>query len=119
MKTIDLDNWPRKEHYLFFREFEYPYFSLCADMDISAFLPLVKDKEISFTAAIMYLVARVANGIPEFRQRIREGSPIEHDLVHPSATVLSQNVRTGSLALGPPQRQLPDFDRRCGLHPGI
>ena len=39
----------------------------------------------------MYLVARVANGIPEFRQRVREGDPVEHEVVHPSATVLSKD----------------------------
>ena len=48
MKTIPLENWPRKDHYLFFREFEYPYFSLCADMDITRFLPLIKEKRDFF-----------------------------------------------------------------------
>ncbi len=91
MKEIPLENWPRKDHYLFFREFEYPYFSLCADIDITNFLPLIKDRNISFTAAIMYLVARVANGIPEFRQRVRDEGPIEHEVVHPSATILSKD----------------------------
>ncbi len=91
MKKIPLEGWPRKEHYLFFRDFEYPYFSLCADMDISAFLPLIKKDKTSFTAAMMYLIARVANGIPEFRQRIREDGPIEHLVVHPSATILSKD----------------------------
>ncbi len=91
MKTINLEGWPRRDHYLFFKEFEYPYFSLCADIDITNFLPLIKTKEISFTAAIMYLVGRVANGIPEFRQRIRDEGPIEHEVVHPSATILSKD----------------------------
>ena len=91
MKTINLDGWPRRDHYLFFKEFEYPYFSLCADIDITNFLPLIKDRNISFTAAIMYLVARVANGVPEFRQRIRDEGPIEHEVVHPSATILSKD----------------------------
>jgi len=91
MKKIPLENWPRKDHYLFFRDFENPYFSLCADMDITNFLLLIKDNEISFTAAIMYLVARVANGIPEFRQRVRDTGPIEHEVVHPSATILSKD----------------------------
>ena len=91
MKIIPLENWPRKDHYLFFREFEYPYFSLCANIDITNFLPLIKAKEISFTAAIIYLVGRVANGIPEFRQRIRDEGPIEHEVVHPSATILSKD----------------------------
>ena len=91
MKIIPLDGWPRKDHYLFFTEFEYPYFSLCADMDITAFLPAIKGKQISFTAAVMCLIGWVANGIPQFRQRVREEGPIEHDVVHPSATVLSKD----------------------------
>ena len=91
MRKIQLEDWPRRDHYQFFREFEYPYFSLCADMDLSEFLPRIKDKGISFTAAMMYLIARVANSIPEFRQRIREENPIEHPVVHPSATILSKN----------------------------
>ena len=91
MRTIQLDGWPRKEHYLFFQEFDYPYFSLCADMDISLLLPRIKESKISFTAVIMYLISRVANGIPEFRQRVREEDPVEHPVVHPSATILSQD----------------------------
>lgn len=91
MKTIPLENWPRKDHYQFFQDFDYPYFSLCADMDLGVILPLIKEQKISFTAAIMYLVARVANGIPEFRQRVREGDPIEYPVVHPSATIMSKD----------------------------
>ncbi len=90
MKTINLEDWPRRDHYLFFKEFEYPYFSLCADMDITRFLASIKGKGISFTGSIMYLIARVANSIPEFRQRVRERDPIEHEVVHPSATILSK-----------------------------
>ena len=91
MKTIDLDNWPRRDHYLFFCDFDNPYFSLSADMDLTVFLPEIKENKISFTGAIMYLIARSANGIPEFRQRVRPGNPIEHDVVHPSATILTKD----------------------------
>lgn len=91
MKTIPLENWPRKGHYLFFRDFVYPYFSLSADVDITHLLPPLQQQGFSFTAAMMYLIARVANGIPEFRQRIREEDPVEHPLVHPSATILGRD----------------------------
>jgi chloramphenicol O-acetyltransferase type A len=91
MREIDLDAWPRKDHYLFFKEFDFPYFSIAANVDLTTFLPLIKEQKISFTAAIMYLVARCANAIPEFKQRVREGNPIEHDQVHPSTTILSKN----------------------------
>jgi chloramphenicol O-acetyltransferase type A len=91
MRTIQLEGWPRKEHYKFFRDFDYPYFSLCADMDISLLLPRIKEKKRSFTAVMMCLIAWVANGIPEFRQRVRDEGPVEHPAVHPSATILSQD----------------------------
>ncbi|MCJ7715125.1 MAG: chloramphenicol acetyltransferase [Anaerolineales bacterium] len=91
MRTINLENWPRREHYLFFKEFESPHFSLCVEMDLTEFLPAIKEMNVSFTAAIMYLVARAANNIPEFKQRVREGSPIEHEIVHPSATILTKD----------------------------
>ncbi len=91
MRTIQLENWPRRDHYLFFKAFDFPHFSLCADMDLTALLPLIKDQNITFTGAIMYLIARSANGIPEFRHRVREGDPIEHEVVHPSATILTND----------------------------
>jgi chloramphenicol O-acetyltransferase type A len=91
MRTIDLKFWQRREHYEFFTSYEYPHFSLCADLDITQFLSMIKDKGISFTAGIMYLIARTANEIPEFRQRVRDGNPIEHDVVHPSATILTKD----------------------------
>ena len=60
-------------------------------MDLTGFLPVIKQLKISFTAAIMYLIARSANGIPEFRQRVRDGDPIEHEVVHPGVTILSRD----------------------------
>jgi chloramphenicol O-acetyltransferase type A len=91
MRTIDLETWHRKDHYEFFCNFEYPHFSLCADVDLTIFLSEIKKIKVSFTAAIMYLIARTANAIPEFRHRVREGNPIEHDLIHPSATILTKD----------------------------
>jgi chloramphenicol O-acetyltransferase type A len=38
--------------------------------------------------AIVYVLARAANAIPEFRYRIREGAVVEHEIVHPGTTIL-------------------------------
>ena len=91
MRTISLENWPRKDHYLYFSNYDYPHFSLCADMDLTALLPPIKGLKISFTAVMMYLIARCANAIPEFRQRVRDGDPIEYEVVHPGVTILSRD----------------------------
>jgi chloramphenicol O-acetyltransferase type A len=64
---------------------------MCANVDLTAFYPYVKQRGISFTVAIVYVLARSANAIPEFRYRIRAGKVVEHDIVHPSATILTDD----------------------------
>jgi chloramphenicol O-acetyltransferase type A len=61
---------------------------MCANLDLTQFNRHVKQRGISSTGAIVYVLARASNAIPEFRYRIREGRVIEHEIVHPSFTVL-------------------------------
>jgi chloramphenicol O-acetyltransferase type A len=89
MRHIDLETWPRREHFKVFSAWDYPHFSLCANVDLTAFYPVVKQRGISFNVAIVYVITRTANAIPEFRQRIRAGEVLEHEVVHPSTTILT------------------------------
>jgi chloramphenicol O-acetyltransferase type A len=91
MRQIDIQTWPRREHFKVFSAFEYPHFSLCANVDLTAFFPFVKQRGISFTVAVVYVLARAANAIPEFRYRIRSGKVVEHEIVHPSGTILTDD----------------------------
>lgn len=90
MRNIDMQTWPRREHFKFYSAFDHPHFNMCANVDLTAFYPVVKQRGISFTVAIVYCLTRVANAIPEFRYRIHSGKAVEHDIVHPSITVLTQ-----------------------------
>lgn len=36
------------------------------------------------------MLARAVNSVPQFRQRIREDVPIEHESVHPGVTILCE-----------------------------
>lgn len=89
MRQIDLETWPRRAHFEVFSTFDYPHFNLCANVDLTAFYPAVRQRGISINVAIVYLLARAANAIPEFRQRIRGGKVVEHEVVHPSSTILT------------------------------
>jgi len=91
MRQIDIQTWPRREHFKVFNTFDYPHFSLCANVDLTAFYPFVKQRGISFTVAVVYVLARAANAIPEFRYRIRSGKVVEHEIVHPSGTILTDD----------------------------
>jgi len=73
MRHINMETWPRREHFRVFNALGYPHFALCANVDLTAFYPVVKQRGISFTVVTAYVLARVANAIPEFRYRIRAG----------------------------------------------
>ena len=90
MRMIDMQTWSRREHFKFFSTFNHPHFGMTANVDLTAFFPLVKQRGLSITVAIVYVLARAANAIPEFRYRIREGQVVEHDIVHPSITLLTE-----------------------------
>jgi chloramphenicol O-acetyltransferase type A len=89
MRHINLETWPRREHFEAFCTWDYPHFSLCANVDLTAFYPFVKQRGISFNVATVYVLARAANAIPEFRYRIRGREVVEHEVVHPSTTILT------------------------------
>jgi chloramphenicol O-acetyltransferase type A len=88
MRVIDLETWSRRDHFEKFRDFHHPHFDMCADVDVTALRPAVKARGVSFTIAVVYLIGRAANDIPEFRWRIRDGIVVEHEEVHPTATIL-------------------------------
>lgn len=93
MHRIDIENWSRREHYEFFRGFDKPHFSMCANVDVTDFRRHIKPSRISLTIGIVYLLARTANDLPEFRRRLREDGVIEHDVVHPGYTLLVDEER--------------------------
>ena len=89
MRTIDMQTWSRREHFEKFKAFDHPHFGMGANVDLTRFYPLLKRRGYSVTIGIAYVLSRAANAIPEFRFRIREGVVIEHEVVHPSITLLT------------------------------
>jgi chloramphenicol O-acetyltransferase type A len=88
MRYIDMETWSRREHFKFFNTFDHPHVSMCANVDLTAFYPVVKQRGHSLTVAIVYVVARTSNAVPEFRYRIRAEKVIEHEIVNPGFTIL-------------------------------
>jgi len=87
-RAIDQATWPRREQFKLFLGFGFPYFSLTADVDITAYRNALP-KGGRFTIGLVYAIASAANSVPEFRQRIRGDDVIEFDTVHPSIIVLN------------------------------
>ena len=93
MRKIDIQTWERREHFNHFRSFDHPHFNMCANMDLTKFYPAVKAHGFSFTAALVYILTRTANAIPEFRLRFNGEEVFEYEVVHPSVTILVDEDR--------------------------
>ena len=89
MRYLDIENWNRKAHYSYFKELDYPHFSICGNVDITEFIRFVKDNGSSFFIAFLYASVKVANNIEEFRYRIRQDKVVVHDRVSPSFTMMT------------------------------
>ena len=65
---------------------------VAGDLEIEGdFYGALKSRGVGFTVGILYTLARAANDIPAFRYRMRGDEVIEHEVVHPSTTVLSED----------------------------
>ena len=89
-RVVNQEDWPRREQFELFKTFGSPYFSITADVDITAYRHALP-KGGRFTIGIVHALASAANDVPEFRQRIRGDDVIEFDTVHPSIIVLNED----------------------------
>ena len=86
MEYIDLEHWPRKEHFEFFYKMDYPQFNVSINLDVTHFLDFVKKERISFYYAMIFASTDTANQLVNFRYRIRGDQVILHDKLNASFT---------------------------------
>lgn len=124
-KEINMDEYPRRAHFDYFRSLAYPYVGLTAEVDVSRLIRLLKSRGLPVFLPLLYCVTRAANSVPEFRQRIRGDIIIEYDYSEASYTLALEN---GLYCYCSPKSRLPfqDFlshareaERRAAEAPSI
>lgn len=92
MKTkIDLNKWNRKEHFLFFTEFDDPFFNLTTKIDCTSTYAFSKENDLSFFICYLYASLKAANETDEFRMRIDGNDVIIHDVIRASPVIMLEN----------------------------
>jgi chloramphenicol O-acetyltransferase type A len=86
-KPLDLNNWPRKDHFHFFRKFEEPFFGVCVQVDCTKAYETAKANGYSFFLYYLYQSLKAANAIEPFRYRIIDDEVFVYDNVHASPTI--------------------------------
>ena len=89
---LDLTNWARRDLFEFFRSYDNPYFNVCAKVDITKLVALVRERPgVRISLALHYFSLRVANEIEPFRYRLKDEKVFVYDVVSGGTTVLLPN----------------------------
>lgn len=107
MKTfLDIENWNRKEHFLFFKQFEEPFFGLTVEIDCTKAYATAKKLEISFFVYYLHKTMVAVNTIEPFRYRIIDDAVCVYDTIDVSATIMREDNTFGFSLI----EYAPDFD---------
>ena len=87
MKIIDLETFPRRSHYEFFKSYAYPYMGMTANMDVTNLYNAAKARGGSPFLAFLWAAANAANSVPELRQRMVGEGIVEYDHCDTAHTV--------------------------------
>jgi chloramphenicol O-acetyltransferase type A len=90
-QELDIEKWPRKSTYEFFKDYDDPFFNFTANVDVSALYRFCKRNELAFSLASLYCSLVAANEIREFRIRLLEGRLVEFDRIHATQTILNDD----------------------------
>lgn len=85
--NINMDAYKRKDHFQYFKNLAYPYVGVSVNVEITELYAVVKAQKLPFFLTFLYCVARAANQVPEFRQRISGDGIVEYDYCKTSHTV--------------------------------
>ncbi|MBD1422638.1 chloramphenicol acetyltransferase [Sphingobacterium chuzhouense] len=96
MKTlIDIEQWNRKEHFLFFSQFEEPFFGVTVNIDCTQAYKTAKQKGNSFFLYYLFRALKTANEIENFRYRIIDKQLYLFDRINASPTINRPNGTFG------------------------
>ncbi len=91
MKYIDLETYPRRSHFEFFKSYAYPYVGMTANVDVTKLIAAAKVRGGSGFLACLWAAAQAANAVPELRQRIVGEGIVEFDHCDTSHTVAMED----------------------------
>jgi len=96
MKTLlDIENWPRKEHFHFFRKMDEPFFGLTVTIDCTKAYQISKELNTSFFIYYLHKTLAAVNSIEAFRYRMEDDSVFVYERIDGSATIGRDDVSFG------------------------
>lgn len=108
-QVVDEKKWKRAMHCMVFRNSVEPAFCVTIELDISNFLPKLREKNYSFTMAMVYAVSKCANEIEEFRYRFVDGKVVIYDQIDTAFTYLNKDTELFKVVNVPMQDSIEKY----------
>jgi chloramphenicol O-acetyltransferase type A len=94
-QKLNFETWNRKEHFLFFKQMEEPFFGLTTTIDCTKAYEKAKKLEISFFTYYLHKTLLTVNKIDNFRYRIIDDEIYIFEQINASATILREDKTFG------------------------
>ncbi len=94
-QKLDLNSWNRKEHFLFFKQMEEPFYGITTTIDCTQAYANAKALGVSFFSYYLHKTLSAVNSIENFRYRIIEDEVYIFDQIDASATVMREDKTFG------------------------
>lgn len=94
-QKLNLDTWNRKEHFLFFKQMEEPFFGITTTIDCTKAYEKAKALDVSFFTYYLHKTLKAVNSIESFRYRILNDEIYIFERVDVSATILRDDKTFG------------------------
>ena len=111
IRDIDMNTWPRREIYDFFSPISNPFYSVTFTLDVTNLYRYVKERDLSFYYALVYLCTRAVNRVEAFLYTIEDGKVRIYDKRQPSFTDLEKGSELFRMVFVPCEGSLDEFCR--------
>ena len=111
IRDIDMSTWPRREIYDFFSPISNPFYSVTFALDVTNLYRYVKERELSFYYALVYLCTQAVNRVEAFLYTIEDGKVRIYDKRQPSFTDLEKGSELFRMVFVPCEGSLDEFCR--------
>lgn len=87
-QKLNLETWNRKEHFLFFKQMEEPFFGITTTIDCTKAYQKSKELGVSFFVYYLHKTLVAVNKFENFRYRIINDEIYIYDQIDASATIM-------------------------------
>lgn len=94
---IDMETWPRREHYIYYSEKIKTSYQMNVDIDVTELVGQCKKRKLRFYPVMIYVIMKAVNSNRAFRLAVdRDDRLGYYDVCHPSYTIFHKDDQTFS-----------------------